>query len=234
MKLAVLALMIAPPTIAGGTAVIESSTETPAISSRSAAPAMTSRTEVAWRDDGMLRFGSAGEPPYMVIRDGSAYSVMQAGGQTRVLEWSSMADLMPGGGQDEGATETAFGSVDAVEATGEREAVAGVEGEVHRLTTTGRNGETVTQEWVLISDPLVTELTGAYWEALSAMSGAETTDTALGQMQAALPEDRRGLLRAGDGFRLVSISTDDPAPELFELPAEPMSIQDMMQGISRP
>lgn len=124
--------------------------------------------------------------------------------------------------------QLAFGQVESVEATGASETVAGIEGRVYRITTTDPSGKTETIEAVLTDDPLVVAMSEGYMGAMRAMLGED-----IGKFMAALPDDDRGLLRVGDDFRLKAISGEEQPASLFELPAEPVSFAEMMQGLGR-
>lgn len=172
-----------------------------------------------WSDDG-FRIGGTDAADYMIIRDGKGYSVSTGYGQPRVfaLNVSNSDD-----GQED---ESVFDSVDSIEATGGGETVAGIEGQVYRMTTTDSDGKTETMKVVLTSNPLVMEMTQAYMRAIQTLAGRK--DDAF---MAALPGGRSGLLRVEDDYRVTSISGAEPAASLFVLPAKPKSLADMMQDL---
>src|SRR5699024_4799210 len=92
---------------------------------------------------------------------------------------------------------------------------------------TTKKGETRTQTLVLTDNPRVVEMTQAYMTALRSFIGPEK----MGQLMQQLPAEDRGLLRAGTDYRLASISGAAPSAALFELPAEPSSLADMLQDM---
>lgn len=215
--------------LAGGTAVTESSSAGMNIGSSSMAGG-TTRTEIAWRDPGTVRITPKGQGGYMIARDGSVYSVAQQGGQTMVIDMAAMKGMMQQMTQGQSGNGPSLGSVDSVQATGRSETVAGIRGKVFNVTTTDFRDTTVTSEWVLTGDPLVTEMTDAYFGAITSMFGNDGGQMAR-NWQGGLPAGMHGILRAGDQFRLVSISADTPPANQFELPAAPTDLGAMMKGM---
>lgn len=211
--LAVALLLVPAAALAAGSARLRADTE-------SGSTVMN----VSWSGDGALRMDTSDSPGHFIVRDGKAYMVMQQGGRTLVMDLASMMKMAAGqsGGLPSG---NSFGRVESITATGASETVAGIEGRVYEVTWTDGDGKRRSGEVVLTDDPLVAEMTQAYLAAVQAMSGADTT-----AYRQSLPEGERGLLRSGDDFRIESISGDAPAADAFELPAEPMDLQKMMQG----
>lgn len=206
--LVLLAALLPAAVWAGGVATIQSGGE---------------NMKIAWQDDGAVRMDTSDAGQYMIMRDGKMYSVSMQNGQPMVMELSGMLKAMAKSQkQPEG---TLVGHVDKVEATGASETIAGIEGRVYRITTTGPDGKTETVETVLTDNPLVVAMTKAYMEALLGMMAPEAAES----LMAALPDDDRGMLRSGTDFKLTSISADAPDPSQFELPAEPKSLAKMMQ-----
>ncbi|MBA1146785.1 hypothetical protein H0Z60_06900 [Ectothiorhodospiraceae bacterium WFHF3C12] len=207
-------LLVAPLTgLAGGNATLRADTD-----------AGSGAIEISWSGDGALRMETGTGPGYFIVREGKAYVVMQQGGQTMVMELASMMKMAAGQVGNVPAGDT-FGRVESVNATGASETVAGIEGRVYQVTWTDGDGQRHSGDVVLTDDALVAEMTEAYLGAVQAMSGADTD-----AYRQSLPEGERGLLRSGEDFRIESISGDEPPPGAFELPAEPMDLQKMMQG----
>lgn len=195
--------------LAGGTAVIESEGKS---------------KQIYWQDDGTLRIGGADASKYMIMRNGKAYSVSMAGGKPRVFEISGMFKMLTSMAKSQ-SNQGALAKVENVEDTGERKTVAGIEGRVYLLTVTNPDGQTKTKRAVLTDNPLVVEMTRIYmssmWELLGLENGYE-------EFMAALPEDHRGLLSSENGFQVKSISEKKPAASLFDLPAKPKSLAEIM------
>ena len=126
--------------------------------------------------------------------------------------------VAPGDDSGEQATGT-------VEATGRKATVAGIAGEVYRLTSTDASGRTETREAVFTGAPLVVEMTEALYRGLGHAFGSDFDARLLG----VLPEDARGILSVEDSYELHSISSEAPAANRFELPAEPVDMGGMLR-----
>lgn len=185
-------------------------------------------SEILWQDAQTLRMQNAGDQDYFIVRDGKAYAVSRRGGKPMVLDMGAMLQMMRGAGRGNDQ-QPSFPQPGSFEATGERETVAGIEGEVYRMSWTDHTGRERTQEVVLTDRPLVVEMTRAYLGSVGAMFDGENASG----FQQAMPGGHQGLLRVGEDFRLVSISGDTPGDGPFELPAEPTSLQQMMQPSRR-
>lgn len=213
------ALCIALPgfALAGGTATIESST-----------PDGPVRVDVSWADDN-LRLDLPGQQnAYMLVRAGKGYSVASQAGRTMVLDMESMRQMgqMGGGGDPaEALGPDEVRSLDVLEATGERELVAGIAGEVYRIAWTDGAGDAQEGSAVLSGDARARALTDAFARSTQAISGR--AEDPFGE---AMRQRDLGMLRFGDQFQVVAISDDAPPASEFELPAEPMTLQDMMGG----
>lgn len=209
-----LAALPAVAVAAGGNATIQSAT-----------PQESIEFEVSWRGD-MVRMGFPQQSgAYMVVRDGKGYSVSNQGGQTMVLDMSSLQEM--GQGDDKKGTgmgSSEFQALDLLEATGDSETIAGIEGEVYAIEWTDQQGESHRGTIVLSKDSQARDLTVAMRTAAGAMGAAETDP-----LSEAVLERDMGVLRFDDKFELVSISGDAPAASEFELPAKPMSLQDLMR-----
>ena len=226
--LAAAAVLLPTAAWAGGSAVIETS------GARAAGMQMSgSEIHVQWQDDDTVRVENAGEDSYIIADDGKAYSVTMTDGRPQVMDMGGMLQMMRArsGGAKDPVGEGAFGSIDSVEPTGETETVAGIEGRVYRVTATDGSGGTRTETMVLTDDPRVVGMTRAYLGSIAAMFGSSDGAGSLSQWQDGLPGDDKGLLRSGHDFRVTSISGGEPSPDAFELPAQPMDLNKMMQGI---
>lgn len=215
--------------VAGGTAVVESS----AASSPVASAAEATRTELAWQSEDVVRIQTSGDGDYIVSRDGKAYLVSHEAGQPSVMDMAAMMKMMRsrgGGATSESMDGDVFGALENVEPTGRAETVAGIRGDVYRVTATDGRGETRTDEWVLSDDPLVKEMTRAYYGSMKPMFGLSEEEDPLARWEAKLPAGQTGVLRAGDQYRIISISSEEPAPSAFELPAPPMDLEGMLKG----
>lgn len=222
LGLAALALLPAGPVLAGGSALIESRSE-----GMNSVTSATSQT-IDWYDLKTVRLEFAEAGGYLLVRDGKAYSVTEESGTAQVIELGAMMQKMRSGGDS--AKSGAFGHVEHIEPTDILDEVAGISGMVYRVTTANGSGETSTQDWVLTNDPLVVEMTAAYLETASAMYGNPEGDDHISQFEDMLPSEHRGILRAGENYRVISISDEDVPKARFELPAKPMDLSDFMNN----
>lgn len=210
-------LMLALPSAAiaaGGTATIESTTKQESL-----------QFDVSWRGD-MVRMDFPQQPgDYMIVRDGKGYSVSSQGGETMVLDMSSLQKMGQGGDKNgAGMTSSRFQTLDLLEATGDAATVAGIEGEIYAIEWTDQQGESHRSAVVLSDNAQAKGLTAALRTAAEAMGAAEADP-----LSKEVLERDMGVLRFDNKFKLVSISGNVPAASDFELPAEPMSLQDLMR-----
>lgn len=197
--------------IAAGTATLRTENET---------------MQILWQDDGKVRVGELNKQDHVIVRDHKAYAVSTSQGAPHVIDLSSMMDMFSAMA-DRSIKDAVPDRIDKVEPTGATETVAGIKGHVYNVTTTDSDGKSETLEAVLTDDPLVVELTEVYVSTIRTMTGLEKVD----EIAAALPKKHKGILRAGDDFRLESISADAPSADKFELPGQPMDLKNMMQGL---
>lgn len=201
----------------GGNATVQSSTD-----------GNTVKMDIRWKGDNTRMDFPNQANTYMLVRDGKTYSVTNHGGRTMVMDMSAvgrMAQGMNQAGGDHGIGSGRARSVGAIEATGESETVAGVEGEVYTLRWTDQGGREHTDEAVLSDHPLALELTRAFSNFVKASSGDPDP---IGQK---LEKKNLGILRFGSQFRVTAIDDGTPPASTFELPAEPMDMQKMMESM---
>jgi len=229
--IATIVLLSLPCTVlAGGKATIITASQ-PMQPGRHSKSGASETMTVTWRDANTLRMDMGDQASYLIMRDGKAYSVTQAGGQVRVMDMSAMMKMMQsmGGQGAKSKSKNPFGRIESIEATGATDTVAGVTGRVYQMRWTEGDGRQKSGEAVLTDDPLVVEMTRAYLGSMSAMIGADNTQS----FEKSLPDDDRGMLRMGDQFRIDSISRSDPPASTFTLPAEPMDLQSLMGGMGQ-
>lgn len=181
-----------------------------------------SQMDMSWRDDN-LRLDLPDEAGgYLVVQGDKAYSVTQQQGETMVLDMSSLREMGQSGEQG-GGVDTDIGSLEKLEATGETETIAGIDGDVYNVVWTDANGDRHENTAVLSEHELVRGMSDAFRRSAEAMGGNGDL------FNDALQERGAGVLRFSDDFRVVDISGDAPPASDFELPAEPMSLQDLMR-----
>lgn len=182
---------------------------------------------IAWRDAQTVRMEVQGGD-YMLVRGGKAYMISHRGGQPMVIDLSAMRQAMDQMAGSPGPAAPAAGPSGGdilveIEATGRKETVAGIDGEVYRIVYRDDSGQG-TREMVLSEDPLAVEMTQAWFATIQALSGG---NGGADRMDRELAERGLGLLRAGDDFKVSSVSAETRAAGDFELPAEPQAMPGM-------
>jgi hypothetical protein len=177
---------------------------------------------IDWRDADTVRMDT-GQGDYMLVRDGDAYMVSNRGGRTMVLAWAAMRSMIGAGAGPEAQGPIGDDTLVSMEATGHSQTVAGIEGEVYRITYR-EDGEEKTQEAVLSDHPLAVEMTQAWFATMQAIAGSVAGADSIDSQ---LDERGLGMLSGGDDFRVTEISGDARPAGDFELPAEPQSFPGM-------
>lgn len=214
-----LSSVIASTALAGGSATFQSS------------PAGQADTNLTfrWQDSHTVRMDTHGQSSYMLVRDGKAYSVTNAGGQPMVMDLSSLGKMAGQGGQSSPTLAQAQ-SVSEWEATGREETVAGIEGEIYQITWTDHRGKTRTDQAVLSDDDRVVAMSRAF-NAFAGTMGAIAGDQNPNAFKQRLDEQELGVLRFADHFVVTRLSGETPDAEQFELPAEPRDMGKAFQGM---
>lgn len=170
---------------------------------------------------------------YLVARNGTVYAVAQAGGQPIVVEGKAVLGLLTraGGGRQLTGNEDLARFV-SLEPTGKKESVAGLPGQVYRLTYVDRQGKTRTEEAVLGNTPELVQMTQAFGRIATDFQRNTGVDNQgaqalLGELQAR----NLGLLRFGRHYRLVSLNPATPPAARFALPNTPLQLGGLEQLI---
>lgn len=196
---------------------------------------------IEWRDLDHARIAidaaglPAGTESYNLMRDGKLYTVTRHEGQVTVMELGAMLRLAgrmvpalksPGDAAD-------VRDVTALEPTGRRERVAGVDGTVYTLRYTDDGGAQRTQDMVLGDDPTLREMTALmrrYGQLMQQALGtppAADGDEDPSPLRRAVARQHGGLLRLGAQMTVTVVEGGAPAAERFALPAEPVQLPDM-------
>lgn len=187
----------------------------------------------SWQDADRSRLDSPNQPAHVLAIDGKAWGVASVAGQSVSMDLESLAKLL---GQESGLTRLGPDTVvpaqlTALERTDRTETVAGIQGEVYRVSWQDSNGNPHIDEAVFTGDALVQEmqtaLVGGMTQAIARGTGVSGHDQAHHELQ------RRGLavLRFGDDFRLESIERNEQPDERFALPSKPIDLRQMMRGM---
>ncbi len=172
--------------------------------------------------------GEQGADSYMLFRDGKATVVTHTQGQTLVMDMEKMMKMASGFGAASGQSTQSFtSSVKSMTATGKKETVAGIKGEIYQLEWI-ENGQSRTDELVLSKDKKARAYTRAWMNAVRAMQKAGAEKEIKGDhLVARLEKKKMGILRLGDRFELKSIKSNKPDAARFEVPEATMEIPNM-------
>lgn len=183
---------------------------------------------ISFRDADNIRM-DMGEEGYLLLDEGTMYSVSQENGKWMAMDMAEIGQMMGrmGGAArpqaDDSSQDHDYELID----TGEKETVAGYEGVIYEVVPGGGRPKEV----VVLSDHAdVMQAQEAFTKMAAAMAGAISGN--LPQ----LPDDMPGgLLRNGD-LTLVSINKEKKPDTWFDLPAdvEVQSMRGMMQGFTPP
>jgi hypothetical protein len=181
---------------------------------------------IRWSGKGKVRMdASPAGGGYTVLTGGRVYSVMTRGARPEVYDMTAMMQqmrgMMPAPKDQAGPMDN---TVTNASNTGRSEKVAGYTGDVYKVTTRS-NGRLETLELVISQDPDVVEATQA-WLAMASHMAGNDADAMTGpdSIGAFLNRKRAGLLRAGNEFRLKSLTPGKVDPGLFKLPAKPTAM----------
>jgi hypothetical protein len=188
-------------------------------------------------NDSMLRINNSMESnSYVVMRDGTMYTVAMAGNTPMVMDAGAMMKSMgnmpgmdtitpPAGAAD------LDGRVIELTDTGEDETLAGITGDVYELVLEEANGNQRRETLVLSSDQRVLEFRDAMLlmvDLASDMAPKQNLNNAMQQseeLEKRLRSLNAGVLRYGKQMSVVEINSDAVPAARFELPAEPMDLQ---------
>lgn len=179
--------------------------------------------QIQWAGDKMRMDFPSQQHGYMLMRDGKGYMVTQQGGQPLIMDMSMLRDMSDSMGDDTGAMASQAETVDSLEATGETQTVAGLEGEVYRLEWTDRGGQSHEDTLVLSDDPLAHEMLNAFQNYVEAVMGRADP---IGK---AVLERDLGMLRFGDRFEVADIADTTPDAGTFELPENAITMDQMIR-----
>lgn len=176
---------------------------------------------VHWSGDKMRMDFPSAQQGYMLMRDGKSLMVTEQNGQTITMDmafFKNMASEMGGTFNSKQAQ-----TVDSLEATGDTETIAGIEGDIYHIQWTDRGGNAHDNEIVLSDDPLAREMLQAFQTYSTSM-----TDEA-DPIGAALLDRGLGMLRFDGRFRIDEISDTAPADDTFAIPQGAISMRDMLK-----
>lgn len=188
------------------------------------------RVVFEYADGTKLRLNTPQEDAYMLVRDNTMYAVSYNNGQPMVVNASTMmkgvADMAKM--TEQAAPSGTTAELVSIKATGRKETVAGITGEVHEITTR-EDGREVTREVVMSSDPRALEFRDALFTMVRA--SADAMDDEMQKNSAdfhnRLGDMDLGILRYGSEMKVVAIDGDTVAAARFELPAKPIDMNNL-------
>lgn len=174
--------------------------------------------------DKLLRINPTGQDGYMIVRDNRTYVIQESDGEIMVLDLSQAMSMF--GGMLKSATpETVDVKVESLEATGNHETVAGIQGAVYRLRYIDENGQSRETDMVLSDDPRALGFRDAVF--LMAQSIADSVEMDLegtDKLQQQLANRDLGVLRYGQDMRITRLENTRVDDARFVLPAEPTDL----------
>ena len=115
----------------------------------------------------------------------------------------------------------------SMQATGRKEKVAGIEGDIYKLIWT-RNNVRQQDELVLSSSKQAWEYTEAWTSAVDAITNSSPSISIDGgALLDTISNEKLGILRLGNRFRLVSVLNIPPNPARFNTPDTSFTIPDL-------
>lgn len=208
-----LLMAVSLPALADGQAVIQAA---------SPDDGSQASMDVSWAGDSMRLDFPEQQEGYMLLQGDKGYMITRAEGQKIIMDLGMLKELAEGM-TGEQANTAAARSLDSLEATGETETVAGIEGEVYSIEWTD-NGGTSHAETIVLSDNVqARELLDAFHSYQKSLMGEPDP------IAQALEERGMGMLRQGDSFLIVSISDASPDTSRFKLPEDAVTFEEMMQ-----
>ncbi|MFN2327588.1 MAG: hypothetical protein ABR612_01600 [Chromatocurvus sp.] len=183
-----------------------------------------------YADGNKLRLNTRQQDTYMLVRDNTLFAVSYNNGQPMVVNASTMmkgfADMARM--TEQAAPAGATAEVVSIKATGRRETVAGINGEIYEITTR-EEGENISQEVVMSSDARALEFRDALFTMVRAST--ESMDEELRRnsedFRNRLGDMNMGILRYGTEMKIAAIDGSAVAASRFELPAKPIDMNDL-------
>lgn len=174
-----------------------------------------------------LRTDIDGMDAYMLMRDDTVYSIISMSGQITVMDLGQLQD-MPGAGAGQAPSQDQAGvvfpdTIADMRNLGETREIAGIKGDVYDVQWIDTAGGEKTDTAVLTDDPRLLEHQSHKMRLVETISG-DAPNPLLVEL------DKRGLaaLSFGDRYMVTKVGDDAGPAGDFELPAEPMDLEGMM------
>ncbi len=167
---------------------------------------------------------------YMLIRDGRAYMVITTAGVPIVMDLSAMA-------QSDGVNQasTSMGAdemkdVVSLEGLGGKEILAGIPGEIYKLTWRDGQGRERTDDIVLSGDPRALDLMQAWAHMIDVVKTSGVSSTGQEELISLISNKKMGWLRIGNRSRLTAFQQTKLSVDRFALPGPVMQLP-LDQGV---
>lgn len=188
--------------------------------------------QLDWLNNNSVRMSTSHDSSgYLLVLNQQAYAVYKQGKEHQVIDLSSLFDSLGNMAKDASPLELnkeleINWDSSKLKASQKSKTVAGIQGQVYIID----HPQSDIQELVLSNQPLLVEMTQAYFSLLQAMAPHSKENIAV---EKALPQTHQGLLAASPSFVVQSLSNKRPKKKLFALPAEPQTLQDMMLNLQQ-
>lgn len=167
---------------------------------------------------------------YLLFKERQAQVITGYQGSTLVVDLASMSTMAQSLGAMSALgidSETLQINVISMQATGKNEKVAGIEGEVYKLSWS-RNNVKHQDELVLSSNKLAWEYTEAWASVVDAINDSSPSINIDGEaLLSRISNEKLGILRLGNRFQLVSVLNKPVDPARFNTPDTSFTIPDL-------
>lgn len=170
-----------------------------------------------------LRIEIKKDKGYMLVLGERIYAVSDENGEIMVIDVKQTLSMF-GNMAQSAIPDMAGVNVESLEATGRSETVAGIKGEVYKLSYTDMEGRPQESELVLSSDRRAMGFRDAVHRMASTLSSMLAQQGTHDRLQAQLAAQELGVLRYGEDMRVTSITETRVADARFVLPAEPTDL----------
>ncbi|MDO8861857.1 hypothetical protein Q6D67_09105 [Haliea sp. E1-2-M8] len=170
-----------------------------------------------------LRIDMNKDKNYMLVRGEEIYAVTDNDGEIMVIDVKQTLSMF-GNMAQSAIPDMAAVNVESLEATGRSETVAGIQGEVYKLTYTDQEGKRQQSDLVLSADRRAMGFRDAVHRMASTLSSMLAQQGTHDRLQAQLAAQNLGVLRYGEDMRVTAITETQVADARFVLPAEPTDL----------
>ncbi|PLW82175.1 hypothetical protein CWI75_10325 [Kineobactrum sediminis] len=177
------------------------------------------RTTFEYEGD-KLRINSDDQQGYMIMRDRKLYVVTEDQGEFAVIDLSQAMSMF-GGFAKAAVPDMTDVRVESLQATGRKETLAGIQGEVYLLKFTDHEGKAQQTEMTLSPDPRALGFRDAINRMATNLAGLLDQQQSSDHLQGQLTSRNLGVLRYGTDMQVSTIDATVVDPARFVLPAEP-------------